>query len=116
MPFRGESAVMPVLLKGDIDFASAAVVTVKGQNVRPLAVFSEERHPALPDIPTVARAWCHDLVPPGQNGIFAPKGLPPEVKAALEKACAEVVKGPIVQRAMTNTGQIVHYLSGAGIS
>ena len=53
------------------------------------------------------------LVPPGQNGIFAPKGLPPEVKAALENACVEVLKGPIVQRAMTNTGQIVHYLNGS---
>ena len=112
VPFRGESAVMPVLLKGDIDFASAAVVTVKGQNVRPLAVFSEKRHPALPDVPTVRELGVTTLVPPGQNGLFAPKGLPPEVKATLEKACAEVVKGPIVQRAMANTGQIVHYLNG----
>lgn len=113
VPFRGESAVMPVLLKGDIDFASAAVVTVKGQNVRPLAVFSEKRHPALPDVPTVRELGVTTLVPPGQNGLFAPKGLPPEVKTTLEKACAEVVKGPIVQRAMENTGQIVHYLNGS---
>ena len=103
---------MPVLLKGDIDFASAAVVTVKGQNFRPLVVFSESRHPALPDVPSVRELGITTLVPPGHNGLFAPKGLPPEVKATLERACAEVVKGPIVQRAMTNTGQTVRYLTG----
>ena len=52
------------------------------------------------------------MVPPGHNGIFAPKGLPADVRAKLESACAEVVKGPIVQRAMTNTGQIVRHLTG----
>jgi tripartite-type tricarboxylate transporter receptor subunit TctC len=112
VPFRGESAVMPVLLKGDIDFASAAVVTVRGGNFRPLAVFSGERHPALPDVPSVRELGVATMVPPGHNGIFAPKGLPPDVRATLERACAEVVKGPIVQRAMTNTGQIVRYLTG----
>jgi tripartite-type tricarboxylate transporter receptor subunit TctC len=112
VPFRGESAVMPVLLKGDIDFASAAVVTVRGGNFRPLAVFSGERHPALPDVPSVRELGVAIMVPPGHNGIFAPKGLPPDVRATLERACADVVKGPIVQRAMTNTGQIVRYLTG----
>lgn len=113
VPFRGESAVMPVLLKGDIDFASAAVVTVKSGNFRPLAVFSEGRHPALPDVPSVRELGVTTMVPPGHNGVFAPKGLPPEIKSTLERACAEVLKGPIVQRAMMNTGQIVHYLTGS---
>jgi tripartite-type tricarboxylate transporter receptor subunit TctC len=113
VPFRGESAIMPVLLKGDIDFAAAAVVTIRGQDFRPLAVFSDRRHPALPDIPTARELGVMTSVPPGQNGVFAPRGLPPEVKATLERTCADVVKGPVVQRAMTNAGQTVHYLTGA---
>lgn len=113
VPFRGESAVMPILLKGDIDFASAAVVTVKGQAFRPLAVFSGERHPALPDVPSVRELGLKTMVPPGHNGIFAPKGLPPDVRKTLESACAEVLKGPIVQRVMTNTGQVARYLNGS---
>ena len=71
------------------------------------------RHPALPDIPTVRELGVTTSVPPGQNGIFAPKGLPAEIKATLERACAEVVKDPAVLRAMANTGQTVHYLNGA---
>jgi tripartite-type tricarboxylate transporter receptor subunit TctC len=113
VPFRGESAVMPVLLKGDIDFASAAVVTIRGQNFRPLLVFSDARHPALPDLPTARDLGVTTSVPPGQNGIFAPKGLPAEIRIALERACAAAVKSPTVQRALENTGQVLHYLTGA---
>lgn len=113
VPFRGESALMPVLLKGDIDFAAAAVVTIRGQSFRPLLVFSDRRHPALPDVPTARGLGVATSVPPGQNGLFAPKGLPPEIKAALERACADAVKSQTVLRAMENAGQTVHYLTGS---
>src|SRR5215510_9148192 len=113
VPFRGESAVMPILLKGDIDFASVAVVTVRGQSVRPLLVFSDARHPALPELPTARELGVTTAVPPGHNGIFAPKGLPAGIKSALQRACAEAVKRPSVQRALENTGQTLHYLTSA---
>ena len=111
VPFRGESILMPVLLKGDIDFGAVAVVTVRGQNVRALMVFSDSRHPALPDLPTARELGVTTSVPPGHNGIFAPKGLPVEVRTALEKACAAAVKTPAVQAALERTGQTLHYLT-----
>lgn len=113
VPFRGESAVMPTLLKGDIDFGSVAVVTVRGQNFRPLLVFSDARHPALPELPTARELGVTTSVPPGHNGIFAPKGLPAGIRTALERACADGVKRPTVQRALENAGQVLHYLTGA---
>jgi tripartite-type tricarboxylate transporter receptor subunit TctC len=51
-------------------------------------------------------------VPPGHNGVFAPKGLPVEVRTALERACADAVKSPIVQTTLERTGQTLHYLTG----
>jgi tripartite-type tricarboxylate transporter receptor subunit TctC len=113
VPFRGESAVMPVLLKGDIDFAALAVVTVRGQSVRPLLVFTDARHPALPEVPTARELGVTTSVSPGYNGLFAPKGLPAEVKAALEGACARAMTSPGVVRAMESSGQTVRYLTGA---
>jgi tripartite-type tricarboxylate transporter receptor subunit TctC len=112
VPFRGESTLMPVLLKGDIDFGTLAVVTVRGQNVRPLLVFADQRHPALPEVPTPHELGVPTSVPPGQNGIFAPKGLPAEVRAALERACATAVQTPVVQTTLERTGQVLHYLTG----
>jgi len=113
VPFRGESVLMPVLLKGDIDFGAVAVVTVRGQTVRPLMTFTDERHPALPDLPTARELGVTTSVPPGHNGIFAPRGLPADIRTALERACAEAVKSPVVQTTLEKSGQVLHYLTAA---
>jgi tripartite-type tricarboxylate transporter receptor subunit TctC len=112
VPFRGESAILPVLLKGDIDFAAASVAAIRGQNFRPLVVFSDSRHPGLPDVPTAKELGVETSVPPGFNGVFAPRGIPPGVRGTLEHACADAVKRAVVLRATANTGQTVHYLTG----
>ena len=113
VPFRGESAILPVLLKGDVDFAAMAVATIRGQSFRPLLVFSDGRHPGLPDVPTARELGVATSVPPGFNGVFAPKGLAGEIRVALERACADAVKRAVVLRATENTGQTIHYLTGA---
>src|SRR5215470_9544039 len=76
VPFRGESAILPVLLKGDIDFAAASVAATRGQSFRPLVVFSDGRHPGLPDVPTAKELGVETSVPPGFNGVFTPRGIP----------------------------------------
>jgi len=47
VPFRGDAPLIPALLRGEIDFAATAVSTIRPQpSIRPLAIFSEKRHPA----------------------------------------------------------------------
>ena len=112
VPFRGDAPVLPTLLKGDIDFGAPAVSTIHGQNFRPLLVFLGERHPAYPDVPTARELGATSDVPPGHNGLYAPHGLPPAVKAALERNCADAVKSDVVRRMISNTGQTIRYLDG----
>jgi tripartite-type tricarboxylate transporter receptor subunit TctC len=113
VPFRGDAAMLPVLLKGDLDFAAPAVSSIRGQNIRPLVMFADTRHPAAPDIPTAKELGVAEAVPPGFNGLYAPKSLPPDIKASLERACAAAMRSPAVSRATQNTGQTVSYLTGA---
>jgi tripartite-type tricarboxylate transporter receptor subunit TctC len=113
VPFRGDGALLPVLLKGDLDFAAPAVSSIRGQNIRPLVIFADARHPAAPDVPTTKELGVTTLVPPGFNGVYAPKGLPAEIKAAIERACANAMHSSAVLRATENTGQVVSYLTGA---
>lgn len=113
VPFRGDAAGLPVLLKGDIDFLVPAVSSVRGQNVRVLAVFSDERHPSLPDVPTAKELGVERSLSQGLNGLFAPKGIAAPVKAALERACAAAVKSEPVTKALENTGQVAAYLDSA---
>jgi tripartite-type tricarboxylate transporter receptor subunit TctC len=112
VPFRGESAILPVLAKGDIDLGVLAVVTLRGRNFRPLLLFGSQRHPALPDVPTERELGVATSVPPGHQGMFAPKGLRPEIRASLERACGEAVTRDAVRRAIDNAGHTITYLTG----
>lgn len=113
LPFRGDAAMMPVLMKGDLDFGAPALSSIRGNDkIRPLLVFADKRQPAFPDVPTAGELGVKTSVPPGQNGLYAPKGLPADVKATLEKACAAAVKSEAVLKVIGNTGQSIAYLSG----
>ncbi|MGH8642343.1 MAG: tripartite tricarboxylate transporter substrate-binding protein [Burkholderiales bacterium] len=58
VPYRGSSAALVDALGGRVDVlietATAAFPQVRAGKVRPLAVSSATRHPALPDVPTIA--------------------------------------------------------------
>jgi tripartite-type tricarboxylate transporter receptor subunit TctC len=113
VPFRGDGPLLPTLLKGDIDFSASAISSIHGQNFRPLLVFWEKRHPAYPDLPTARELGAASDVPPGHNGLYAPKGLPAAIKASLESNCVDAIKSNVVRQMITNTGQTFRYLSGA---
>lgn len=112
-PFRGDNALLPQLLNGELDFAAPAVSSIQGRNITPLVVFADKRHPALPNVPTAKELGVTTSVPPGFNGLYAPKGLPAEVRAKLEKACATAITHDSVKKATGNTSQTVSYMTGA---
>ncbi len=113
LPFRGDAGMLPVLIKGDLDFGAPALSSIRGNDqIRPLVIFADKRSPNYPDVPTAAELGVKTSVPPGQNGLYAPKGLPAEVKAALEKACVTAVKDPGVLKVAGNTGTPIVYLDG----
>ncbi len=113
LPFRGDAAMMPVLMKGDLDFGAPALSSIRGNDkIRPLVVFADKRNPSHPDVPTARELGLTTSVPPGQNGLYAPKGLPAEVRAALERACVTAVKSEGVLKVAGNTGTSIAYLDG----
>jgi tripartite-type tricarboxylate transporter receptor subunit TctC len=112
--YRGDGQMLPALLRGDLDFGAPGVSSVRGREFRVLAVFSDRRHPAYPDAPTMRDLGVQgEIVPPGFNGLFGPHGLPEEVRFRLEAACRKIMDYPAVRRAMENTGQVPAYLGGA---
>ena len=114
VPFRGDAPLVPALLRGEVDFAAIGVSTIRPQpSIRPLAIFSDKRHPAFPDIPTEKELGVATGVPPGHNGLFAPRGIPTDVRNALEGACRTALKQEAVAKVMANTGQSIEYLNGA---
>ncbi len=111
VPFRGDALGFNALLGNHIDVLMSADATVAGKNVRPLAVFGDTRLTLMPDVPTTQElGFGSGFGTP--NGLFAPKGLPPEVLAKLRAACAEAMKSPGLIDAMQKARHNVRYLDG----
>ncbi len=93
VPFTGAAPAVTALLGGTLDAVasgpSTVVQHVKAGKLRVLANWGPERHPALPDVPTlrelgVATEYAQ------WSGLFTPAGTPEPVLAALRKAAREV--------------------------
>lgn len=85
--FRGDGPMLPALLRGDLDFGAPAVSSIRGREFRPLAVFSDRRHPAFPEVPTVRELGVTgEMVPPGFNGLYGPRGLPASVRTGCARS------------------------------
>jgi tripartite-type tricarboxylate transporter receptor subunit TctC len=114
VPYRGDAPLLPALLANDIDLAIIAVATAREQPaIRALAIFDDTPNAAYADAPTVRELGVKKSVPPGQVGIFGPKGLPTEVQETLSTACAAAAQDPEVLRVINTTGQRPKYLTGA---
>jgi len=113
IPFRGDAAMLLQLLGGDLDFAVNSTGAISTRpDVRPLAVFWDRRHPAIPDVPTVTELGFPSS-PPGYQGVFAPKGLPRAVMETLEKACESATRDESLKGHATRQGVPVVFLKGA---
>ena len=115
VPFRGDALGFNALLGNHIDVLMSADATVTGKNVRTLAVFGDERLPAMPDVPTTKELGLGTGFGT-PNALFAPKGLPPEVLAKLRSACAAAMKSETTLEAMKKARHNVRYLDGDALT
>jgi tripartite-type tricarboxylate transporter receptor subunit TctC len=74
-----------------------ATGALKSGSLRGLAVTSSKRHPAWPELPTMAEAGVPDMEVPVWTAFFAPAKTPPAVVARLQKEVARVVRAAEVR-------------------
>lgn len=90
VPYKGSPAAVTDLIGGQvnamIDTGPALLPHMRSGKLRVLAVASEKRNPAAPDVPTMAEAGLGNFVAPAWVGLAAPKGTPKEVIDILYKA------------------------------
>jgi len=83
VPYKGAASALVALMSGDVDMGIMAVPPaipqVKANKVRALAVLTEQRVPALPNVPTSKEAGVDNFVMPIWYGILAPAGTPREI-------------------------------------
>jgi tripartite-type tricarboxylate transporter receptor subunit TctC len=101
VPYKGTGPGVAALLAGEIemmiDNLGATVPHVRSGRLKALGVFSENRHPAIPNVPTMSETH------PGMLsnvwfGIVAPPKTPLPIAEKLAAAVAEALKLPDVQK------------------
>jgi tripartite-type tricarboxylate transporter receptor subunit TctC len=100
--YRGAAPALTDAIGGQIDgvcdSAASASQAIDDKLVRGIVVGSTVRLGSLPDLPTSAEAGLPEFEAQGWNGLFAPKGTPPEIIARLNAAARTAVESDLVKK------------------
>ena len=98
IPYKGQSQAMNDLVGGQLNYMFSpiqnALPFIRQDRIRALAVASAQRHPALPNVPTLAEAGLAGVEAAGWNGLFVPASTPPAVIQRLQQETAKVMASP----------------------
>jgi tripartite-type tricarboxylate transporter receptor subunit TctC len=101
VPYKGGSAAVTALLRGDVDIYLAGMLTmepyVKSGAVRILATMAPRRLAANPELPTLTELGYPDLQYTDWQGIVAPAGTPAEVIERWRAGLADIAALPDVK-------------------
>jgi tripartite-type tricarboxylate transporter receptor subunit TctC len=105
--YRGTGPAMNDLVGGHVDFLCEQAVSVTGQitsgAVKAFAMSGDARLSTLPDVPTAQEAGVSYRMNVWA-GIFAPKGLPPEIMKRLTDALDQSLDDAGVQKRLADLG------------
>jgi len=105
--YRGSGPALNDLVGGHVDFMCEQSVSVAESvlagTVKAYAVSAPERLVMLPDVPTAREAGVNYEMSIWA-GLFAPKGVPPEVVAKLADALDKALDEPVVRETIAKLG------------
>ena len=108
VPYKGSAGASSDLVAGHVQATVAALQTmapfVSTGRLRMIAVFSAERSPAFPEVPTMKELGHPGLVVDTWYGIFAPAGTPREIVARLNKEVNVLLQQPEIRDAFAKQG------------
>lgn len=111
IPYKGAAFATNAVAANEVTFAVGALPSVmgliKGKMVRPIAITSEQRSSALPDVPPIAETI------PGFNGdawvgLFAPAGTPKEIIQKLQSEIAKIAATPDFRSKLEAQGATIY--------
>ena len=111
VPYKGTGPQLQDLLGGRLDASSAGTPAllphVKSGKLRPIAVGTPKRIPALPDVPTVAEMGYPDFETSQWYGVLVPAGTPREIVLKLNAEINKALRSSAVtQRYATDNAEV----------
>ena len=109
VPYKGAAAVTADMMSGQIHITqssiSAVLPLVKSGKLRPIAVTSAQRWPAIPDVPTISEAGLPGYEQSNWHGIAMPRGV---ARSIVQKVNADMTR-------VTETTDFKERLAGYGV-
>lgn len=108
VPYRGAQAAYQDVLGGRIeiffDNISTAISLIEDNRVNVLAMSTKQRHPRLPNVPTVRETGLAPFEMESWFGVFVPAATPKPILDRLRSALDKVVADPALQETFRKTG------------
>lgn len=106
--YKGDGPAVIDLMTGSLDYLfanmPAAIGQVRAGTIRALAVTSERRSPALPDVPTATEAGYPRLQLDPWYGVLVASGTDRRVVNALNEAINDALKDPQIRQRLETAG------------
>jgi tripartite-type tricarboxylate transporter receptor subunit TctC len=97
IPYRGAGPALQDLLAGQVDFMfdglGSAMPHIRAGKLVPLAVTSDKRSFALPDVPTLAESGVRGYDARTWYAVWAPAGTPREIVVKMQQEIARALAG-----------------------
>ncbi|SEO55943.1 Tripartite-type tricarboxylate transporter, receptor component TctC [Rhodospirillales bacterium URHD0017] len=104
IPYKGSGDAAQAVASGQVLMTIADTGPIAGLlsagKLRALAITTEKRDPAFPDVPTLAEAGVPNMAISLWTGLVAPAGTPPEIVARLNRAVVETLAMAEVRTAL----------------
>lgn len=108
VPYKGGAPSMTDLIGGQLDVIFSnfpeSIAHVKAGKLRALAVSTEARHPAVPDVPTTAEAGLPGLLVENWTAVMVPAGVPDALVQKLGNEVVAIVKQPDMEQRAVQQG------------
>jgi tripartite-type tricarboxylate transporter receptor subunit TctC len=108
IPYKGDAEQIPALIRGEVQVAILPTVTavphIRTGRLRALAITSQTRKAALPDVPPLIEAGLPGYEAVGWIGVFAPAKTPHGVVQTIQKGFAGAVHNPDIKERWPSWG------------
>ena len=117
VPYKGGAPSTLAIVSGEaqVNFATlpAVVPQIRAGKVRAIGLASDQRNPAVPDVPTMDELGLKDFQVGTWSGLVGPKGIPADVVKKINQAVADTVNDPEVKKRLLSEGSEIRIMSPA---
>jgi len=108
VPYRGGAQAITDLLRGEVQFMFYHYLPllphIAEGKLRALAITSEKRIDALPDVPVMKEAGMNDFEVSAWFGVWAPAKTPQDIVSKLNKTISGIINSPEVKKRLMIQG------------